>query len=330
MKRIALLIALAALVLANIYWGAVHIPATDVTQILLGHGGSQDAWSFIIWENRVPQAITAALCGAGLAVAGLLLQTLFRNPLAGPGLLGIDSGANLGVAIAMLMLGGSFAAGAFTMSGFFLVLFSAFVGALAVMMVLIAFSTTLRSDVMLLIVGVMIGYLASSAISLLNYGATEEGVRSFMMWGLGSFANVTSDRLPAFALTMSTGLVAALLFTKPLNALLLGNNYAANLGIHVRRTRTFLLLITGLLTATSVAFCGPVSFIGLAVPHLARLFLGTSNHRALLPATLLTGACLALFCNLVSTLPEHGLIPINVITPVLGAPVVIWIIMKKD
>lgn len=318
------------LLLANLYFGAVHIPMQAVTDILLGHDADRTSWAFIIWENRVPQAITAALSGAGLAVAGLLLQTLFRNPLAGPGLLGIDSGANLGVAIAMLALGGSFMAGAFSLSGFLLVIIAAFVGALAVMLVLIAFASTLRSDVMLLIVGVMIGYLASSAISLLNYGATEEGVRSFMMWGLGSFANVTTDRLPAFVITMSIGLVAALLFIKPLNALLLGDNYASNLGISVRRARTYLLIITGLLTATSVAFCGPISFIGLAVPHLARLFLGTANHRSLLPATILTGACLALVCNLICTLPTHGLIPINVITPVLGAPVVIWIILRKN
>ena len=176
----------------------------------------------------------------------------------------------------------------------------------------------------------MIGYLASSAISLLNYGATEEGVRSFMMWGLGSFANVTSDRLPAFCLTMTLGLVAALLYIKPLNALLLGDRYAANLGIRVRRARTYLLVVTGLLTATSVAFCGPIAFIGLAVPHLARLFMGTANHRSLLPATMLTGACLALACNLICTLPTHGLIPINVITPVIGAPVVIWVILRKN
>ena len=230
----------------------------------------------------------------------------------------------------MLALGGAFTAGAFSLSGFLLVIVAALIGAMAVMLVLIAFASTLRSDVMLLIVGVMIGYLASSVISLLNYGATEEGVRSFMMWGLGSFANVTTDRLFPFVITMGVGLVAALLFIKPLNALLLGDNYAANLGIPVRRARTYLLVVTGLLTATSVAFCGPISFIGLAVPHLARLLLGTANHRSLLPTTMLTGAVLALVCNLVCTLPAHGLIPINVITPVLGAPVVIWIILRKN
>ena len=329
MKRLAFLLMLMALVLANLYLGAVHIPLAAVTDILLGRDVDHPSWTYIIWESRIPQAVTAVLSGAGLAVAGLLLQTLFRNPLAGPGLLGIDSGANLGVAVAMLALGGSFSAGAFSLSGFLLVIVAAFVGAMAVLLLLIGFASTLRSEVLLLIVGVMIGYLASSAISLLNYGATEEGVRSFMMWGLGSFANVTSDRLSAFCLTMTLGLVAALLYIKPLTALLLGDRYAANLGIRVRRARTYLLVVTGLLTATSVAFCGPIAFIGLAVPHLARLFMGTANHRSLLPATMLTGACLALACNLICYLPgESGVIPLNAVTPLLGAPVIIYVIVK--
>ena len=331
-KAILVLLGLALVLLfaANLYFGAVHIPASAVTDILMGGEAERASWSFILWENRLPQAMTAVLSGAGLAAAGLMLQTVFRNPLAGPSILGIDGGANVGVAIAMLLLGGTLTTGAFSLSGFLLVIVSAMVGAWAIIAVLIAFSRVLRSNTMLLITGVMIGYLASSLISLLNYGATEEGVRSFMVWGLGSFANVTVDRLPAFCTTMAVGLFGALLLIKPLNALLLGENYAANLGINVRRTRTLLLLVTGLLTATSTAFCGPIAFVGLAVPHIARLLLGTSDHRTLLPATLLTGACLALTCNLLSTLPSGTIIPINVITPILGAPVVIWVIMKQS
>lgn len=331
-KAILVLLGLALVLLfaANLYFGAVHISASAVTDILMGGEAERASWSFILWENRLPQAMTAVLSGAGLAAAGLMLQTVFRNPLAGPSILGIDGGANVGVAIAMLLLGGTLTTGAFSLSGFLLVIVSAMVGAWAIIAVLIAFSRVLRSNTMLLITGVMIGYLASSLISLLNYGATEEGVRSFMVWGLGSFANVTVDRLPAFCTTMAVGLFGALLLIKPLNALLLGENYAANLGINVRRTRTLLLLVTGLLTATSTAFCGPIAFVGLAVPHIARLLLGTSDHRTLLPATLLTGACLALTCNLLSTLPSGTIIPINVITPILGAPVVIWVIMKQS
>ena len=318
----------AALCVANLYWGSVHIPYAEVTNILMGKGTERQSWAYIVWENRVPQAVTAVFSGAGLAAAGLMLQTVFRNPLAGPSILGIDGGANLGVALVMLLMGGSFVAGTFSLRGFVLVIVAAMAGAWAIMIVLIAFSRLLRSNTMLLITGVMISYLTSSAISLLNYGATEEGVRSFMVWGLGSFANVTVDRLPTFVATMAIGLVGALLLIKPLNALLLGDNYATNLGINVRRTRTVLLFATGLLTATSTAFCGPIAFVGLAVPHIARLALGTADHRLLLPATMLTGACLTLTCNLLSTLPAQTVIPINVITPVLGAPVVIWVILK--
>ena len=330
MKLFTLFLATLALFAANIYLGAVSIPASVITDILTGGEAARPSWAYIIWESRVPSAITALLSGAGLAAAGLLLQTAFRNPLAGPSILGIDGGANLGVAVAMLLLGGSFAAGGYAIGGFMLVIITAMLGAWAVMALLISLSQVLRSDTMLLIAGMMIGYLTSSVISLLNYGATEEGVRSFMVWGLGSFANVTLDRLPLFAASMCTGIALALLLVKPLNALLLGQRYAANLGINIARTRTLLLLVTGLLTATSTAFCGPIAFIGLAVPHLARLLLGTADHRALLPATLLTGAALALLCNILSTLPANTIIPINVITPFIGAPVVIWVMMKKE
>ena len=323
-----LTIALAVLFIANLFFGSVHIPAPAVLDILMGHPAERSSWTFILWDSRLPQAITATLSGAGLAAAGLLLQTVFRNPLAGPSILGIDGGANLGVAIVMLLFGGTLMVGTFSFSGFLLVIISAMVGAWFIMMILIAFSRRLQSNTMLLIAGVMISYLTSSAISLLNYGATEEGVRSFMVWGLGSFANVTVERLPAFAGSMSLGLLGALLLVKPLNALLLGEHYAKNLGINVQRTRTLLLLVTGLLTAASTAFCGPIAFVGLAVPHIARLLLHSTDHRLLLPATILAGACLALFCNLLSTLPSNSLIPINVITPLLGAPVVIWVLFR--
>lgn len=324
-----LAVAAALLFVACLYCGAVAIPPEEVTEILLGATASRPSWGYIVMESRLPQAITAALSGAGLSAAGLLLQTAFRNPLAGPGILGIDGGANLGVAVAMLLLGGSLMGGAFTLSGFALVIVAAMLGAWGVVALLIAFSRVVRSQTMLLIAGVMLGYVTSSAIALLNYGATEEGVRAFMVWGLGSFANVTADRLPAFCATMCAGLAGAIALVKPLNALLLGERYAANLGINVSRTRTLLLLVTCLLTATSTAFCGPIAFVGLAVPHLARLALSTADHRLLMPATLLTGAVLTLGCNLVSTLPADTLIPINVITPILGAPVVMWVMLER-
>lgn len=315
---------------ASLFWGSVHIPACAVMDILTGHNDADHAsWTYIIMDSRLPQAVTATLCGAALSAAGLLLQTAFRNPLAGPNILGIDAGANLGVALVMLLLGGTIVTSNISVGGFALIIVAALIGAGGVMMLLLTFSTILRSDTMLLIAGIMISYLAGSAISLLNYQATEEGVRSYMMWGMGSFASVSIDRLPYFVLTTSVGIVMALLLIKPLNALLLGDNYARNLGIRIRRTRTLLLLTCGLLTASCTAFCGPITFVGLAVPHLARLVLGQSNHRSLLPTTILTGALLALVCNLLTTIPDTSIIPINVITPIIGAPTVIWVILRK-
>lgn len=315
---------------ANLFWGSVSIPADAVWRILSGSSEEKTSWTYIILENRIPQAVTALLCGASLSTAGLLLQTAFRNALAGPSILGIDSGASLGVALAVMFFGGSFSAGTFTLSGFVLLLTAALSGAFLVMGILLFLSSWLRNSVMLLIAGIMVSYITSSAISLLNYTSTAEGVHAYMVWGMGSFSSVSLNRLPAFALSSFAALLLSVLLIKPLNALLLGDRYASNLGINVHRTRYLLLAATSLLTAVCTAFCGPISFIGLAVPHLARMLLGTANHRQLLPATLLTGSSLSLLCNLLSTLPgDAGLIPLNVITPVLGAPVVIYVILKQ-
>ncbi len=315
---------------ANLLFGSVSIPAEAVWQVLTGNEPERESWRYILLEARIPQTFTALLCGASLAVAGLILQTLFTNPLADPSILGISSGASLGVALVMLTFGGVSATGVFHLSGFMAVLIGALAGSLLVMGLLLFFSTLTRNHVMLLIIGIMIGYLASSLISLLNFFATEEGVHSYVVWGLGNFGGVSSDQLPFFALVCLLGLACALLYIKPLNALLLGVRYAENLGINIRRVRNVLLLITGLLTAITTAFCGPVAFIGLAVPHVARLLLGTSNHNSLLPVTLLMGGVVALLCNLICTLPgEAGVIPLNAVTPVLGVPVIIYVILKQ-
>ena len=253
------------LFMANLLIGSVPIPVSDVFSILMGHEGEKASWSFIVWESRLPQALTALLCGGALAVCGLMLQTAFKNPLAGPSILGINSGASLGVAFVMLFFGGSISAGTFSLSGFFSVLAGAFVGAMLIMGLILFFSTLLKSNVMLLITGIMIGYIASSAIALLNFFATAEGVQSYMVWGLGNFGGVSLQQMPAFALVTVAGLFGSLLLIKPLNALLLGERYAENLGINIRYVRNWLLVITGLLTAITTAFCGPVAFIGLAV-----------------------------------------------------------------
>lgn len=318
----------------NLLVGSVRIPVSAVFSILFGDSSAlasaHPSWHFIVVESRLPQAITAMLCGAALGVSGLLLQTAFRNPLAGPSIFGIANGAGLGVAIVMLALGGSISTALFSVSGFVAVLLAAFVGAMLVTGVIFFFSTIVRNNVMLLIIGIMVGYLSSSAISLLNFFATEEGVRSYLMWGMGSFGAVSLGHIPFFSISIVIGLVASVLLAKPLNALLLGELYAENLGVDTRRVRNWLLVITGVLTAICTAYCGPIAFLGLAVPHIGRLLLGSENHRQLLPATILIGALVALLCNLVCHLPgEGGIIPLNAVTPLIGAPVVIYVILKK-
>jgi iron complex transport system permease protein len=315
----------------NLLTGSVDIPVRDVLSILFSLSADNDIWHYIIIETRLPQTITAMLCGSSLAVSGLLLQTAFRNPLAGPSIFGISSGASLGVALVMLMMGGSVTAGLFSVSGFVAILVAAFTGAMLVTAVIFFFSTLVRNSVMLLIIGVMVGYLSSSAITLLNFFATEEGVRSYMIWGMGSFSSVSLAQIPVFAVVTILGLLASVLLIKPLNALLLGEQYAENLGVNIRRTRHLLLVVTGLLTAITTAYCGPIAFIGLAVPHIARLVLGTENHRLLLPSTILCGAVVALLCNFICFLPgESGIIPLNAVTPLVGSPVIIYVIAHKN
>lgn len=318
------------LFVANLLVGSVSIPADEVFRILLGEDTGRASWRYIVWEARLPQALTAMLAGSALSACGLLLQTAFRNPLAGVSILGVNSGAGLGVAVVMLLLGGTLSTGAFSLSGFFSVLAGAFAGALAVMALILFFSTVVRSNVMLLIIGLMVGYLVSSVVSLLNFMSTAEGVQSYMVWGMGHFGGVSLRQMPAFAAVVLAGLAGALLLVKPLNALLLGERYAENLGVRVRRVRHVLLVVVGVLTAVTTAFCGPVLFIDLAVPHIARLLLPTANHRLLLPATMLAGAVVALACNLACVLPGGaGLIPLNAVTPLIGAPIVIYVIVRQ-
>ena len=317
--------------MGGLVYGAVSIPLESVIDILLGKDVGRPAWQNIILQSRFPQAVTALLAGASLATSGLLLQTLFRNPLAGPSILGISDGANLGVAAIMLYFGGTLSmVTELPISGYLAVIIAAFAGAACILGLIIWFSAKVKSNVMLLITGIMIGYIASSAIALLNFFATAEGVQSYMIWGLGNFGGVSLQQMPAFALVTIVGLFGSLLLIKPLNALLLGERYAENLGVNIRRVRNWLLIITGLLTAVTTAFCGPVAFIGLAVPHVARMILGTANHNSLLPVTILSGGAVALLCNLICVLPgEAGIIPLNAVTPIIGAPVIIYVILSQ-
>ena len=324
--------ALATLVLlllfvGNLFYGSIDIPGREVLSILTGGNAQRDVWRVVVLETRLPQALTALLAGASISVAGLLLQTLFRNPLAGPEVLGVNSGAGLGVALVMLLTGGM---SAFGLGGYLAVLGGAFAGALFVIMIILLLATLLRNNMFLLIAGVAVSYMTSSAITLLNYFSTAEGVHSYMVWGMGSFGGVTMLQMPFFASVALMLLMVSLAMAKPLNALLLGDAYAVNLGVNVKAVRAVALCVTGLLTAVVTAFCGPVSFIGLAVPHIARLSMRSNNHRHLVPATIMLGGVVALLCNLVCQLPgESGLLPLGAITPLIGAPVIIYVVIKN-
>lgn len=333
MSRISYIILIAIIVLLflfNLLFGSVHIPISDVWKILTYHHCEKESWTYIILESRIPQAFTALFCGASLATSGLILQTVFANPLAGPSILGISSGANLGVAIVLLATGGSLTAGTLAISGTISIILSAFIGSLMVMGIILMFSSFIHNNLILLIIGIMIGYVTSSVISLLNFFSTAEGVHSYVIWGMGNFGGVSLRQLPFFASVCILGLVMALLLIKPLNALLLGHQYAESLGINIRKVRNLLLIATGILTAVTTAFCGPIAFIGLAVPHIARAITHSDNHHSLLPTTILTGAAIALLCNLLCILPgSSGIIPLNAITPLLGAPVIIYVIIRN-
>lgn len=333
MRRILpyfLILCIIVLFVANLLYGSVRIPANEVLGILLGNESTNLSWNYIIWESRLPQALTALLTGTALSASGLMLQTAFNNPLAGPDILGINSGAGLGAAIVLLLFGGIIPTSNLLFSGSLALVGAAFIGAILVTMLILIFAARLRSHTMLLIIGMMIGYVVSSVVSLLNFFSTAEGVQSYMMWGMGNFGGVSRTQLPLFTVFVLIGLSITISLIKPLNALLLGERYARNLGINIRRTRILLLLSTGLLVAITTAYCGPISFIGLAVPHIARLVLGTGNHRILVPATLLIGGLIALLCNLISILPgDHGMLPLNAITPIIGAPIIIYVILNQ-
>ncbi len=322
---IALSLLVVVLLPLNLVYGSIDIPFSEVLNALIGEPVSKHTWETIVVETRLPMALTAALAGAALAVAGLLLQTTFDNPLAGPSILGVSTGSSLGVAVVMLAMGGVVSE---ALTSYFSILLGAIAGAAVVMLILLFFSSIVKSTVMLLIIGIMVGNLTSSAISLLNFFSTQEGVHSFVIWGMGNFTGVTLDRLPLFSILILVSLGLSFMLVKPLNALLLGARYAENLGVSIKATRNKLLLLSGILTAVVTAFCGPIGFLGLVVPHIARLALRSSNHTVLLPATALAGAVIALLCNLISVLPS-SVIPLNAITPIIGVPIIIYVIINR-
>jgi len=322
---IVMLIMLVAVFAANLFFGAVHIPASEVWSAVLNDDDSISG--YIVRENRFPNALTAMLAGAALAVTGLMLQTAFRNPLAGPSILGISSGASLGVAIIMLSMGGVIAIGNSVIGGYAAVIVAAIAGSLLITGLLTVISIRVRSSLLLLIVGIMTGYLTSSIVTLLSSLTNAQSLQGYVLWGMGSFNQVSSTQLPWFSGLVILGLVASLMLAKPLNILLLGDNYARNLGVKVDKVKTWLLLVTGILTAIVTAYCGPIAFIGMAMPHVARMIFRSDDHWVLMPATMLIGSVVALGCNVASVLPDNSVIPLNALTPIVGVPVILYVIL---
>ncbi|MBQ8969312.1 MAG: iron ABC transporter permease [Bacteroidaceae bacterium] len=316
----------------NLLLGTVRIPVGDILRILVGNHEVSEIWYNIVWSSRVPQALTATVAGAGLAVSGLQMQTVFRNPLAGPSVLGISNGASLGVAFVVLMSGslGGVALSRLGYLGDVAMSVGAIVGALGVMLLILYVSQKVKGDVTLLIIGVMIGYLANAVIGVLKFFSNEEDIKAYVVWGLGSFARVSGDQMVLFVVLMAILLPLSMLLVKQMNLLLLGDDYAQNLGLDVRRSRMMVIASSGILVAIVTAYCGPIMFIGLAVPHLARSIFRTSDHRLLMPGTALVGACLALLCNLIARMPGfEGALPVNSVTALVGAPVIAYVLFRR-
>ena len=327
----ALVSAIVVLMIVNLLIGSVRIPVVDVCRILTGDD-SNEIWTNIIFSSRLPQTLTAIVAGAGLAVSGLQMQTVFRNPLAGPSVLGISNGSALGVALVVLLSGriGGVALSRLGSLGDAAMSVAAIVGALAVMLFILWVSQKVRGHVTLLIIGVMIGYLANAIIGVLKFLSPEEDVKAFVVWGLGSFSRVSGDEMVLFIVLMCILLPLAYLLSKDMNLMLLGDRYAANLGLNVRRSRMLAILSSGVLVAIVTAYCGPIMFIGLAVPHLARALFRTSDHRVLMPVTALCGAALALLCNFIARMPGfEGALPVNSVTALVGAPVIASVLFRR-
>lgn len=314
--------------IADVCLGTVYIKPHQIWDALFGLENPQTSKTvrYIITELRLPRAIMAVFTGAGLAIAGLLMQTLFRNPLAGPFVLGISSGAGLGVALVIM---GATALGIGAISGIGIITASV-VGSLVVLLLIILMSLRIKDTMGLLIVGLMVGSLSSAVVGILSYFSSSEELKRYVFWSLGSLGNINWDDLLIIGLLFIVALLLLLWIIKPLNALLLGESYALSLGINIKKTRWIIIIITSILAGSITAFAGPIAFIGLAVPHLARLILPTVNHKILIPTAILLGATLLLFCDIASQLPfSNYSLPINAVTSILGAPLIIWLIMRK-
>lgn len=327
---IILLIALLLSIIVNISLGSVEIPFSDTLKAVFGGTTANTSWDYIIWDYRIPKALTAILVGAGLALSGLLMQTLFRNPLAGPFVLGISSGASLGVAL--LIMGASLFSGfsAFQLLNNVSLAIAASVGSFAVLLLVMSVAAKVKDTMALLIIGLMFGSITSAVVSVLSYFTTSEKLQQFIFWSFGSLGNLSWSQLTLLSVIVSIGIILSIFAIKGLNGLLLGENYAKSLGVHLKKLRYLVIIATGLLAGSITAFAGPIAFIGLAVPHLTRQIFDTTDHKILVPAVLIYGAIIMLLCDTLAQLPNSAsVLPINAVTSIVGAPVVIWLLVRK-
>jgi iron complex transport system permease protein len=337
LNKIKVLILLSLLVMAfllDVALGSVHIPLKEVVRTLFSSGSGNETWVYIIEKIRLPKAFTAVIVGSGLSVSGLQMQTLFRNPLADPSVLGVTAGASLGVALVMLSAGSItslYTIKELGISGSWLIILVSSIGAALVMLLIVMISSSLRNNVIVLIVGVMVGNITFSIISIWQYFSSPELIKDYLMWTFGSLGGVTGEQLAILAIVIFIGLLISFLSSKLLDALLLGDNYARSMGVTVKRARLLIIGSTSILAGGITAFCGPIGFIGIAVPHLTRALFNTSSHRILIPGSCLIGTVLMLACDIIAQLPaSQTVLPINVITALIGSPVVIWIIVGRN
>ncbi|MBW3519610.1 iron ABC transporter permease [Flavobacterium sp. NKUCC04_CG] len=328
---IVLLIVLCFCFIANICMGAIYIPFKQVLLLLMGQGIERESWEYIILNYRFPKAIIAVLVGIALSVSGLMMQTLFRNPMADSYVLGLSSGASLGVAI--VILGASFLP--VYLQGFFIssggIVAASILGSFCILLLILLVARKVQDSVTLLIIGLMFGSFASAVVGVLTYFSTAEQLKRYTFWAMGSLGNLDWNIVFFFTVAVLVGLAFTFMSFKALDSLLLGERYAASLGIHVKRARILIILATSILSGVSTAFVGPIAFVGLAVPHIARILFKTSSHKVLCLASMLLGAILMLICDMITQYPGQAFVlPINAITSILGAPVVIWLILKKN
>lgn len=326
---ILLLLVMLICFMVNISLGSVSIPLEDTLNAIIGRTTKVDSWSYIIWNYRIPKAFTAILVGSGLALSGLLMQTLFRNPLAGPFVLGISAGASLGAALLIL--------GSALFSGFFLgmvndisLALASSIGSFLVLLAVMVVAAKVKDTMALLIIGLMFGSITTAVVSVLSYFSSAEKLQQYVYWSFGSIGNLSWNQLLLLLMIIATGILISIFSIKPLNALLLGESYAKSLGVNMKRSRYSIIVATGLLAGGVTAFAGPIAFIGLAVPHLTRQIFNTTDHKVLVPAVLIYGAILMLICDTIAQMPNSAsVLPINAITSIIGAPVVIWLLLRK-